>query len=126
MKAPKSSTGKSTSSSSSLTATISKPRSSSSTATQSCGPCQVGDSVLFVELFPQAKSVQIAGDFNDWKPERNQLRKASDDSWQCRIPMSKGIHRYRLVVDGSWQQDPYNDHSEPNPFGGNNSVLKVE
>ena len=94
--------------------------------TQSCGPCQVGDSVLFVELFQQAKSVQIAGDFNDWKPERNPMRKAGDGSWQCRIPMSKGTHRYRMVVDGSWQQDPYNDHTEPNPFGGLNSVIRVE
>lgn len=109
-----------------MSATMSKPRSSGVTATQTCGPCQVGDSVMFVEIFPQANSVQIAGDFNDWQPERNPMRKASDGSWQCRIPMSKGTHRYRLVVDGNWQQDPHNDCTEPNPFGGVNSVLKIE
>ena len=93
--------------------------------TQSCGPCQVGDSVLFVELFPQAKSVQIAGDFNDWKPERNPMRKAGDGTWQARVPIAKGIHRYRLVVNGKWQHDPHNDSTEANPYGELNSVIKV-
>jgi len=28
-------------------------------------------------------------------------------------------------VDGKWQQDPYNEATEPNPYGELNSVLEV-
>ncbi|GAG19849.1 unnamed protein product, partial [marine sediment metagenome] len=34
-------------------------------------------------------------------------------------------YRYRYVVDGQWQQDPYNKHVEQNPYGELNSVLEV-
>jgi len=42
------------------------------------------------------------------------------------LPLGKGVYRYRLVVDGHWQQDPYNENAEPNPFGELNSVLHVK
>jgi hypothetical protein len=41
-----------------------------------------------------------------------------------RLPPGK--YRYRLVVDGQWQQDPYNELIETNPFGGFNSILTVK
>jgi hypothetical protein len=41
------------------------------------------------------------------------------------MSLSKGVYRYRLVVDGRWQHDPNNDMTEPNPYGDLNSVLKV-
>jgi hypothetical protein len=29
-------------------------------------------------------------------------------------------------VDGQWQQDPYNERSELNPYGEYNSILEVK
>jgi hypothetical protein len=29
-------------------------------------------------------------------------------------------------VDGHWQQDPYNENTEMNPYGEYNSVLEVK
>jgi 1,4-alpha-glucan branching enzyme len=46
--------------------------------------------------------------------------------WQIRLPIGRGKYRYRLVVDGQWQQDPYNETTESNPFGGFNSVVEVK
>ena len=109
-----------------LSSTVMSPGASTISATKPLGPCQVGDSVIFVASYPQAKSVQIAGDFNNWQPEKTPMRKAGDDTWQARIPLVKGTYHYRFVVDGHWQQDPHNEGSEPNPYGGVNSVLKVE
>jgi hypothetical protein len=31
-----------------------------------------------------------------------------------------------MVVDGQWQQDPYNEQTELNPFGEFNSILEVK
>jgi 1,4-alpha-glucan branching enzyme len=101
------------------------PGASGISSTKPLGPCQVGDSVIFVASYPQAGSVQIAGDFNDWQPEKTPMRVANDGSWQARVPLAKGTYHYRFVVDGQWQQDPYNDSTEPNPYGGVNSVVNV-
>ncbi|MHC4413601.1 MAG: glycogen-binding domain-containing protein [Planctomycetota bacterium] len=46
--------------------------------------------------------------------------------WQTKLKLPPGKQRYRLVVDGQWQQDPYNEMTEPNSFGGFNSVVEVK
>ena len=97
----------------------------SASAVKTSGPRQMADSVLFVANFPQTKSVKLAGDFNNWNPEKNPMTKAADGTWQARIPLKKGSYRYRFVVDGRWQQDPHNSSTEPNPYGEMNSVFKV-
>ncbi|MFH1371386.1 MAG: glycogen-binding domain-containing protein [Planctomycetota bacterium] len=92
---------------------------------KSYGPRQMGDSVLFTAFYPEANAIQIAGDFNGWRPEKNPMKKAGDGTWQARIPLAKGTYRYRFVVDGKWQHDPHNGSTEPNPYGELNSVFKV-
>jgi len=90
------------------------------------GARQTGDVITFVTLYPRAQSVQVAGDFNGWQPDKGQLQKVSENGiWQLKLPMASGRYRYRLVVDGVWQQDPYNEVTELNPFGEFNSVVEV-
>jgi chromosome partitioning protein len=91
------------------------------------GVNQVNDAVVFVTLYPHAESVQIAGDFNNWQPQKTPMQKVgSSGVWQTKLKLPAGKYRYRLVVDGQWQQDPYNEMTELNPFGGYNSVIKVK
>jgi chromosome partitioning protein len=91
------------------------------------GVNQVNDAVVFVTLYPHAESVQIAGDFNNWQPQKTPMQKVgSSGVWQTKLKLPAGKYRYRLVVDGQWQQDPYNEMTELNPFGGYNSVVKVK
>jgi hypothetical protein len=91
------------------------------------GVRQNEEAVTFVSLYPRANSVQLAGDFNNWQPEDTPMQKVGDNgAWQIKLPLAKGKYRYRLVVDGQWQQDPYNETTETNPFGESNSVLEVQ
>jgi chromosome partitioning protein len=91
------------------------------------GVSQINDAVIFVTLYPRAHSVQIAGDFNNWQPSKTPLQKVGKSGvWQTKIKLPAGKYRYRLVVDGQWQQDPYNETTESNPFGGFNSVVEVK
>ncbi len=91
------------------------------------GVSQINDAVVFVTLYPRAHSVQVAGDFNNWKPEEAPMQKVGDSGvWQTQMKLPAGRYRYRLVVDGQWQQDPYNELTEENPFGGFNSVLEIK
>jgi 1,4-alpha-glucan branching enzyme len=55
------------------------------------------------------------------------MQKVGDSGiWQTQMDLSPGRYRYRLVVDGQWQQDPYNEMTELNPFGGLNSIVEVK
>jgi len=91
------------------------------------GVTQVNDAVMFVSLYPHAQEVYIAGDFNNWHPGKTKMEKVGASGiWQTKLQLSPGKYRYRLVVDGRWQQDPYNEITETNPFGDMNSVLEVK
>ena len=88
---------------------------------------QVNDAVVFVTLYPRAENVQIAGDFNNWQPENTEMQKVGDSGvWQTRVSLPSGRYRYRFVVDGQWQQDPYNELTELNPYGEYNSIFEVK
>ena len=91
------------------------------------GVTQMNDAVAFVTLYPRAHTVQIAGDFNNWQPQQHTMEKVGDSGvWQTKVKLEPGRYRYRLVVDGQWQQDPYNEITELNPFGGFNSIIEVK
>jgi chromosome partitioning protein len=91
------------------------------------GANQVDDAIVFVTLYPRADTVQVAGDFNGWQPAQNPMQRVGQSGvWQTEIKLPQGKYRYRLVVDGQWQQDPYNERTELNPFGEFNSILEVK
>lgn len=74
---------------------------------------------------PQAGSVGVAGTFNDWNAERAPLRKEGT-KWKARLPLAPGRHEYRFVVDGQWLSDPRAKEAANNPYGSDNSVIRVE
>jgi len=72
----------------------------------------------------EAKSVGVAGTFNDWEPKRTPLKK-NGKGWKASVSLPRGRYEYRFVVDGQWLTDPAAKESVPNPFGGVNSVLSL-
>ena len=91
------------------------------------GVDQVKDAVVFVTLYPRAENVLIAGDFNNWRPELTRMQKVGESGvWQTKLELPTGRYRYRFVVDGKWQQEPYNEQTEMNPYGELNSIFEVK
>jgi 1,4-alpha-glucan branching enzyme len=82
-------------------------------------------SVRFEFIHPTAKTVCIAGTFNNWQPESKSLHSSGVGHWWKETALAPGTYEYCLVVDGQWMPDPKAKDSVPNPFGGRNSVLKV-
>jgi 1,4-alpha-glucan branching enzyme len=76
-------------------------------------------------LHPGAKSVQVAGSFNGWTPEKAPLEPKGDGRWVGDLSVAPGRYEYLFVVDGRWLPDPKASESVQNPFGGRNSVLTV-
>jgi len=75
---------------------------------------------------PAAKSVSVAGTFNDWRPGVTEMVPVGVGRWLKDLTLPSGVYEYRLVVDGKWMTDPLAKETAPNPFGGLNSVLRVE
>jgi hypothetical protein len=71
------------------------------------------------------RRLQLAGDFNDWVPDRDIETRNVNGRWQKVFTAEPGVYEYRIIVDGKWQQDPTNASEVPNELGGINSLLQV-
>jgi chromosome partitioning protein len=87
-------------------------------------PIPTTNGVLFTLNAPEARHVQLAGDFNSWIPDNNEME-FSNGVWRTILALSPGRYRYRYVVDGRWQSDPLNACAEPGPFGEQDSVIEL-
>lgn len=90
------------------------------------GVKQLDDGVVFSARFDSARQVLIAGDFNNWLPMSTPMVRTPGVGWSMKLPLSPGRYRYRFVVDGKWQTDPFNQYVETNQFGELNNVVEVE
>ncbi len=87
-------------------------------------PMATKGGVLFTLHAPEAHHVQLAGDFNGWAPDGNEME-FSSGVWRKMLSLAPGRYRYRYVVDGHWQSDPMNSHVEPSPYGEYDSVIEL-
>ncbi len=82
--------------------------------------------VMFTVEAPVDADVQIAGDFNQWKPEVLDFTDSpGEPAWQKLITLSPGSYEYKYLVNGLWVLDPDNNKRTDNPLGGTNSVIDV-
>jgi chromosome partitioning protein len=82
--------------------------------------------VLFIQPLTIGAWVAIAGDFNDWAPQKAVMRRNDElGVFELCLPLPAGRRRYRLVVDGRWITDPSNPRTEPNEYGEFNSIIDV-
>jgi len=73
-----------------------------------------------------AKEVYLVGEFNNWTVnDSSRLTIKKNGTWERRVDLKPGSYRYKFVVDGQWVQDPASTKSEPNPFGGVDSILTI-
>ena len=78
-----------------------------------------------LEGYGNAKSVFLAGDFNDWSGNTYAMKRV-DDEWLITVHLMPGKHQYKFVVDGKWIIDPDNKYWEENDKGSGNSVMWFE
>jgi 1,4-alpha-glucan branching enzyme len=55
---------------------------------------------------PEAQQVSVIGDFNEWRPEANPMRRQPDGGWATQVPLHHGHHLYLFLVDGQPLLDP--------------------
>lgn len=80
----------------------------------------------FTYYDPEAKSVKIGGNFNNWNPTDEFFMERDDyGTWTKNISLKPGTYQYRFIVDGEWVEDHNNPNYINNAFGGNNSVFEI-
>jgi anti-sigma factor RsiW len=74
---------------------------------------------------PQAHQVAVAGDFNKWKTDADEMKK-TNGVWSIDLKLKPGVYTYSFIVDGkSWVPDPGAEVFQDDGFGSRNAVLRV-
>lgn len=83
-------------------------------------------SIEFRHYDPRASLITVAGDFNNWDPEHDMMIRGDDNIWRLRKKLSRGQYRYKLVIDGEWKADVYNEQSASDSVGGVSSLISIK
>lgn len=77
---------------------------------------------------PEAETVSVAADWNQWMPGTQPLHDDDGDGvWEIRLRLQRGQdYQYQFVIDGSsWIADPEARVQIDDGFGGKNSLLHI-
>ena len=79
------------------------------------------------EAAPEAQVVTVVGDFNNWNETEAQMKKLKSGDFTLTLDLSsEKEYRYRYLIDsGRWENDWQADSYVPNPFGCDDSLIKV-
>ena len=80
----------------------------------------------FIFHAPEATSVKIVGNFNNWIPaDASKMERKKDGTWTKNFFLAPGSYQYKFVIDGKWVEDNNNSKVVENAFGGRNSVIEI-
>jgi anti-sigma factor RsiW len=75
---------------------------------------------------PAAHRVSVAGTFNRWNAEANQMARNEAGVWTAALPLEPGVYAYMFIIDGrEWVADPNSPTVRDDGFGNRNSVMRV-
>ena len=81
--------------------------------------------ITFEFYAPFANEVNLAGEFNNWDPSKNALKRETNGQWRTSLKLRPGRYEYRFLVDGNWENDPKSVEYIPNAFGTWNCVIEI-
>lgn len=107
------------------------PDAPTATATQTAATPNTAAPIIYVRFSfpaPDARTVALAGDFNDWQPGALTLTDADGDGvWTGTFALAPGVHKYMFIVDEErWESDPEADRYIDDGFGMRNSLIAIE
>lgn len=83
--------------------------------------------VVFYYQNKNAKSVAIAGDFNNWDPTVDKMFNLGNGKWGLTLYLASGRYEYKFFVDEKhWVEDPNAVEIVDDGYRGKRSVIYVE
>ena len=88
---------------------------------------QRAQTIRIIFYSPEASSVALIGDFNDWGQRDVTFAQSSYRGiWEFSMTLKPGVYHYNMLVDGEkWVANPKSASLVPDGFGGYDSVLVV-
>jgi 1,4-alpha-glucan branching enzyme len=87
----------------------------------------VGKNLIEFRLYkPDARMISLVGDFNNWNPENDLMKRERNGVWRLQKKLRKGNYRYKYLVDGAWSVDTFNSSTSRDDLGKLCSRLMVE
>ena len=82
---------------------------------------------LPVEAAPDAETVCVMGEFNNWSRDATPMKRRKNGDFSVSLDLEKGrSYRFRYLIDGrKFENDWAADRYESNPYGGEDSVVEV-
>jgi hypothetical protein len=82
--------------------------------------------VAFRYINSGATEVSIIGSFNNWDPVATPMKRESKGAWTASLHLRPGRYTYKFLVNRKQKiVDPTKTATEPDGFGGSNSVLEI-
>ena len=82
--------------------------------------------INFEIIAPEADTVFLVGDFNDWNLSTHPCKRNAKGIWKTSIKLGPGRYEYRFFIDGEWRNDPNSGPFASNPFGSDNCVINLD
>lgn len=80
----------------------------------------------FIIIAPEASSVYLVGDFNDWDTGATKMERVSaDGAWSVTLPLTPGRYEYQFELDGALRITDPSMPQTASAFGSPNSVINV-
>jgi hypothetical protein len=77
-------------------------------------------------VLPEARSVQVVGSFNGWRPRRAEMHRDENGAWRAVLQLPAGRYEYAFLVDGARiVHDPHAEFHQDDCFGNRNNILVV-
>ena len=81
------------------------------------------------EFLPEdpVQTAYLCGEFNAWNKAAHPMKRRKDGTFATMLWVEAGReYRFRYLLDGvQWTNDPVADGYTPNPYGGEDSLLKA-
>ena len=79
------------------------------------------------EAAPDAKSVAVAGDFNNWNVVEHPMKKLKNGDFKVTLSLScNREYKFKYLIDANrWENDWFADKYIPNGYGSDDSVVVV-
>lgn len=80
---------------------------------------QPDGTVRFRVYLPHASTVELVGDFTNWREAKIPMTREHPSWWEATVPVSAGEHHFCYLVDGSiWLADYAAHGVKLNGYGG--------
>lgn len=79
----------------------------------------------FLIVAPNARSITLEGDFNDWDGAKTELTRSSDGVWSASVLLRPGQYQYQFVIDDTLRVADEKAPKVPDGLGGENSVITI-